>query len=428
MLLLPSIAKNSLTHLRQRKVKRRANAKNSQVDDPSIGSWPKKGHLAIDCPDPTEEEAARDVHQTRGVFLARQDRWAELAHEIRIAEKARTLTPAGMSAAELLSFGARSDVVLAVEHALYDGHPPRGARLTCGVEALENMLLEAAPDVVLSTVVAQAHMDIAWAWRGTGSLRQVPTRNREAFDAHFDRAREILDPFHTSETTSPILAQAVCTLHGAGKATGNRLTRDFETLIDLDPRNPKHMRTFGSLLSPHRFGSHEQLELQARRTAARSQEAWGAGGYTWVMFDALPQDDVACAHLDLAFFLEGLHDILARNPDQHTVNLLAAYCAVAIGQSPKGLDAADHPRRCIADCADWIVRTHMKEMHPMIWAHAGHRFDNNFRVPSARHFAEAGRASGIRILKQIFERELEMGQHITFTDEGPVAQASHVIR
>ncbi|MBW4707855.1 hypothetical protein KX928_08665 [Roseobacter sp. YSTF-M11] len=313
---------------------------------------------------------------------------------------------------------------MAVEHALFDGRPARGAPLLNGVEALEVMLAEADNDMTLSTIVAQAHMDIAWAWRGTGWDTQVPKRHRDAFDAHFDRARDILAPFEMRSCTSPILAAAKCALHGSGKSTPNQLAADYEKLIDLEPRNPGPMRAMGNYLSPRWFGTHAQLELEARRTASRTQHIWGAGAYTWVMFDALSGDDIACADLDLDFFVEGLHDILDRKPHQYTVNLLAAYCANTIGSNLTGYDPADQTRTRIAGCADWIVRKHLTELHPLIWAHAANGFDNNLRVRSARGFAAAGRAEALRIIADLFRREIAQGHRIIFTADGPVAEHS----
>lgn len=72
-----------------------------------------------------------------------------------------------------------------------------------GIIALEEVLAEFPDDFVIATVVALAHIDIGWAWRGTGWAVEVPLRNREAFDAHFDRARDILENFPSKDIPSP---------------------------------------------------------------------------------------------------------------------------------------------------------------------------------------------------------------------------------
>ena len=156
----------------------------------------------------------------------------------------------------------------------------------------------------------------------------------------------------------------------------------------------------------------------ARRMASRSQAIWGAGGYTWVMLDAIALDDAACSQLDIAFFIEGLHDILTRRTDQHTVNLLAAYCANTMGMTLDAADEVAFVRGQIADCAKWIIRQHLTELHPMIWAHAARGFDNNLRVRCPDRFAAAGAADAHRILCDMFRRELSQGKRVVFTDRG----------
>ena len=176
------------------------------------------------------------------------------------------------------------------------------------------------------------------------------------------------------------------------------------------------MRAMGNHLLPRWHGSYDQLELEARRTAARTEETWGAGGYTWVQFDAISCDAQACANLDVPFFIEGLRDILTRRPDPHTANLLAAYCASAIGQAAPSEDAAGAVRAEIADCARWIVRDHMTELHPMLWAHAARGFDNNLRVRSPSRFAATGRDEAMRIITGLFQREIDAGKRVIFTE------------
>jgi hypothetical protein len=137
------------------------------------------------------------------------------------------------------------------------------------------------------------------------------------------------------------------------------------------------------------------------------------------MFDAISFDDEACANLDLPFFIEGMRDILERAEDAYTVNLLAAYCANALGQAFSGNDVADQNRAQIADCARWIVREHLTELHPMIWAHAARGFDNNLRINSPSRFAASGRADAMRIITGLFSREIAAGQKVVFTEAGP---------
>lgn len=388
------------------------------------GTGANSDFLRIACPDPTAEDAIRDRHLNRAQFLVRQERWEDLANEIAEADETRAMTPGSMAVSELMAYGARADAVAAAEHALLSGKPDKDAPILCGIVALEHVLAEHKGNHIIATIVAQTHMDMGWAWRGTGWDIEVPERNRAAFAAHFDRASQIMAHTESTRHTSPLVAGTFCALLGAAKDSSQRLADLYETLIDLNPENPRPMRALGNHLLPRWYGTYADLELEARRTAARTQHLWGSGGYTWVQFDAVASDDEACANLDLDFFVEGLHDILERRPDAYTANLLAAYCANAVGQTYSGNDRSDLIRAQIAECAEWIVRKHLTELHPMIWAHAANGFDNNLRVHSPSRFAAAGREDAVRIITSLFRREIANGKRIVFTDDGPVARAN----
>ena len=375
--------------------------------------------LDIPVPDHSaDDQACRDA-QARGQFLARQDMWEELAQEIREADSARRTTPGGMPIAELLAYGARADVIHAVEHALQEGVPADGQPLIQGISALEHVRQDMGDDPYINLVVAMAHVDIAWAWRGTGWDPVVPRLNRDRFSAHFDRAATLMEPFCFLEMNSPIIAATCCSLLAGQRNPGRRIADIYEDLIDLDPHNHRHMRALGNHMLPRWFGSYAELELEARRTASRTQDIWGAGGYTWVQFDAIAIDEQACANVDVPFFLDGLQDIVAARPTQEMVNLLAAYCAVAMRNGMGFSEEADLARIQIAEAASWLIRDHLTEIHPMIWAHAADGFDNNARVTSPSRFAARGRADALQIVADMFHDEISRGQRVTFTSDGP---------
>ena len=390
----------------------------------TVMAAPSEDALQIVCPDPTAEDAIRDKHLTRAQNLVRQERWEDLIALIETADTQRHLTPGTMPVADLLAYGARADVVHAAEHALMDGRPAKGAPLLAGIEALEHVFAEYPTSYVVACIVAQAHMDIAWAWRGNCWDAEVPAKNRAAFEAHFERATDIMADFCPQKTLSPLVATACCALLGGSEQGRSQAADRYQVLIDLNHANPRPMRAMGTHLLPRWYGSYEELELEARRTAARTEDTWGAGGYTWVQFDAIGYDDEACANLDIDFFTDGLRDILKRRSDPYTVNLLAAYCANAIGQAFSGNDKADQVRSLISDCAHWIVRNHLTELHPMIWAHAARGFDNNLRIHSPTRFAASGKDDAMRIITSMFSKEIAAGKRIVFTDAGPVAQHS----
>ncbi len=370
--------------------------------------------LQIPVRDSTEDDDECDRLRRLGQFLARQDRWCDLAGRIRMAERARSKTPGGMPVTDLLAFGARNDVVAAADHAIADGAPPGSPALLSGIGALEAVLSEYNSDPAIALIVAWAYIDIGWAWRGSAPEDDVPKRHKASFAAHFDRASEILDAFNGVEMDSPALAAARCAVLPGLRNPHIRIADDYEDLIDLDPHNERHMRAMGNHLLPRWFGDYDQLELEARRTASRTQDVWGNAGYTWVMFDAAANDAEACAAVDVDFFIDGLKDILERRPGQSTANLLAAYCAVSIARH-----GPDHcTGSALGACMEWIIRDHMTELHPLIWAHAAEGFDNAAPVTSLNRFAAHGKARALSVLNDLFEAEIAKGQQIIFTPHG----------
>ena len=269
-------------------------------------------HIPVRDMTDDDDECAR----LRGIgqFLARQDRWCDLAGKIRIAERARSKTSGGMPVTDLLAFGARHDVVAAAEHAIGEGVPAGSPALLSGIGGLEAVLTEHHSDPAIALIVASAHIDIGWAWRGSHPDQDIPKHKKASFGAHFDRASKILNSFNGVELDSPALAAAQCALLPGLRDPSARIADDYEDLIDLDPHNERYMRAMGNHLLPRWFGDYNQLELEARRTASRTQDVWGDAGYTWVLFDAAANDEGACAALDPEFFVDGLKDILTASP------------------------------------------------------------------------------------------------------------------
>ncbi len=379
---------------------------------------PDQGQLNIPVAEVRAEDLIGRETIENGRHLARQGRWSELSRQMRSADETREAAPDGMPIADLLAFGARSDVVLAVEHALSDGKALSDYDLLCGISELEDEMREHDGDPMIALVVALAHIDLAWAWRGTSTDAKLPTLHQSRCAAHFDRAAAILPKCREAAPDSALVAAADCALLAGQRRTNIRVADKYERLITLDPHNQRHMRAMGTHLLPRWFGSYDELEVQALRNAARTHAIWGAGGYTWAQFDAIALDPEACARLDVEYFLEGLHDILNRRPDQETVNMLAAYCAITI-QSGAGLnEKADEVRAQIHEAANWLIRDHMTELHPLIWAHAANGFNNSVRINSPERFAARGHRDALRAIGDLFREELRSGMDVTFTPSG----------
>ncbi len=374
-------------------------------------------HVILPSLPVTDEEMARAAHQDNGQKLARQENWEKLSDMIQHAEDCRLATPGGESAAMLLAFGARSDVVAVAEDALYDEAEPN----TDGLAALEEMLAEHYGDYACALVTALAHIDIGWAWRNTAPDDDTGLHLLR-FKEHFKRAEDILGPFDGVDLDAPSLAAAQCALLAFRKQPGNRVADDYETLIDLDPDSPRHMRALGQHLLPAYYGDYKRLELEARRTAARTGDIWGAGAYTWVYYDALALDPQAIDLLDCDFFIEGMKDILMRRSDQHVTNLLASFCAITMGPEAKNIDglstSSQQARRRLHEFLDWILNCHLQELHPLIWSQTLLSPGLTPPLPSRRALVAKGRQTALKVIAERFADDIADGYSIAFSTAG----------
>lgn len=381
--------------------------------------------LVIPISDDPKEEQLRSHSFNKGQFLARQERWEDLTNIVNEEDKKRRASGGGMPIAELLCQGARADVVALAEHLLIDGTPEEARPLSEAISALEHILGEHVDNHVIATIVAMAHLDIAWAWRGTGAVRDTPARNLEAFELHCIRACQILDPFCGIELDSPLVTSARCALLVGMPNANARVADDYEDLIDLAPYQQRHIRALGHHMLPQWFGSYKELELEARRTAARTQDIWGAGAYTWAYFDAILVDPNCASHIDIPFFLEGIRDILDRSEDQHNANLFASFAAVSIPNAAHL--CADDLESCTAleqiqTAAQWIMSDYLHELHPLIWGHAMEGFDNQARIASIDALFKQGREKANQVFMRIFGEQMRKGNSLIFTPQGLYVQ------
>ncbi|WP_127116190.1 hypothetical protein [Shimia sediminis] len=390
-------------------------------DNPNITYRDMQERLQIPVHVTTPDQIEGDKAREFGLYMARQDRWDELADQIRAHDTARLTTPSGVSLAELMAFGARSDVVRAAEHALLHGKPAHDSDFFSGIEALESILLDNPDCYATALIVAHMHIDIGWAWRGAHGDDSLGDVNREAFAAHFDRARDILAAFPPSDHESAALSAARCALLPGKVDPGAHLIREFESLINLDPMNPRHMRALGNYLLPRWYGTYQAVDLEARRTAARTYQDWGAGAYAWVWFDALLVDPDGFDLLETEYFLDGIEDILMRRPDQHTANLLAAH----LFQSWQITRARYHQTGLRPDLPpalrrgfERVVHDHLRELHPLIWGHAEIGFENTARIISTERLAEKGKETALAAVAMPFLKALQEGYTVRFEADG----------
>ncbi|WP_323769873.1 hypothetical protein [Antarctobacter sp.] len=357
--------------------------------------------------DPASKDAAR--LRARGQFLARQDDWEQMAAEIRTADTSRALTAGLQSQAVLMCEGARQDITEAIAEGVDRGD---ALSVQAAVASLEPLLSEQPGCPIIAYIVAMAHVDAARAWKGTALTGDLPPERDEAYARHMAAAARLNDQFDPFEHETPLWAMVRCAVLEVDPQPHARVADDFEDLIDLDPGNPHHLVQFGCALRPIRFGSWEMLEAQARRTALRTSDVWGVGGYTWVYLGALAEDQGAFRRLDADLFVEGLHDILSRHPSQATVNRMAALIAYRVsGQVDVG-----GTRQRIADCFGWVVQDHLRELHPLIWAESPARasapcFD---KIDMAR----LGQTRALATLTEFFAPAPNAGRRLVFAPDG----------
>lgn len=364
----------------------------------------------------SDEEMARATHQDRGQQLARQEAWDILSQKIQYADHSRLATPGGETASLLLAAGARGDIVAAAQDALHDGQPPAPD----AIEALEEVLDEMPGDYPAALVVALAHIDIAWAWRNIAA-KDDPATAARAIAGHIASADAILDPYDGPAIDAPSIAAARCALLAACEKRGRRVAEEYEALIALDPGGHRHIRAMGRHVLPAYAGGVNALEVAARRAAARTEDSWGAGAYTWAYLDALALEPRALDLLEADFFIEGLRDILARKDDQHVINLLAAFCAIAMAPGAGNRVLAPHAeatRARVHECVDWILEHHLQELHPLIWSQTLLAPGHAPLLPSRRALIAKGRQTALRIIAARFAGHIADGSSLAFSRQG----------
>ena len=407
--------------LRRRPLPAQAQAQD-QISAPPPGPMPIRLQRALDIPvtDTSAEQSHSEYITSRGQFLARQDMWAELGTEMRHHDRARTRTAADMPLADLLSYGARSDVVMPLRAQIQAGRiDPADVENLPALAHLEHALTESPGDYGVALVVLHALLDVAWAFHAPQTNAQPDRPRARAFHACMTSAADILDRFDPFEENSPALAAARCALLPGQSNPQSRVVDDYEDLIELDPQNPGHLRDFGRHLLPRWFGSYQQLDAQARRMAALTHDIWGAGGYTWTYLDALRLDGGALERLEPDLFVEGMQNILHRRPDQHTANIFAAFCSVTLCAARMKASPHQPQLTALRGAFDWVLTHHLREVHPLIWALAEKDSMREHDLTYNEKLAEKGRGSAFRRIARHFETDIRNGGCVVFGEKGP---------
>lgn len=370
--------------------------------------------LDIDCPEPLGDHDLCRAYEEEGRAFARQEDWAGLATRMADLDRDRIRTPSGKSAVALLALGARSDTVAAVYEALARNIRLSGAVMTQGTHGLSVVLKAFPQNPYAIALVAATHDDIAQALRVAVEYEFGQADLETAASTHADKAVELVSKLDPAQLDAPFIA-ALCFNILAERAKGAEdILALHETWHDLDPRDPDCLRALGRQMDPVRFDA-TFLDRAARQIAGQTCDVWGAGGYVWVMMDAVVLWPEAAEALDSRLFKDGISDIMRLTSDQYHANTLLAYCTTRIERRKTGSETADLILFDLAQSARQIARKHLTEVHPLVWAEALNEFaPTTIRLQPDRASA-AGYAEALLVLSALFRNDLRNGKPVLFS-------------
>ncbi|MBD3677360.1 MAG: hypothetical protein HUJ27_03050 [Rhodobacteraceae bacterium] len=343
-----------------------------------------------------------DAHETAKIrdaalaFMA-EDRWEELAEMYRDAEQSLEKTPQGSRHYQIVLNVALHEVRGAIAG-------QTGAHPADMLERLEGVHLAHPENYALALFAARGHLDLGWAYRGSGCADDVSEAAWKRMMEHYERATEILDGFDAEELRSPGIAAAIHVI--ARQAPDNTmLKRVYEVWHALDPANVDIYQQHAFHLLPRWGGTYEEVELAARRAAATTNDMMGMGAYALFYGEALSEEPGLMEVADPALFREAVNDYLASKPDHVVVNtqLKRATEMMTSAYMDAELEALAQPWRMMARdlCRD-IIQKHLHAVVHEIWN--GDASDALYAVAA------------------VFREEIEAGNTLEFSDEGMVIQ------
>ena len=318
----------------------------------------------------SDEDLEVEWYLHRGRKLADQAHWAQLFEEIRHFDGIRARTTGGLPISELLTRGARSRILAPVKSAFKDQDVKPSIS---GFLMMQAGAFDLDDDYAFSVLLAHAHMDASHLWYALADKDQTTAAYR-AYSKHIDAAHSLLATACTQNEKSPYLLAAQCRLLDHDFPHGQSSKQLYTQLIELDPTTSQHLRDYGASLINPQSQKQDLLEFEAVGVINKTRDVWGIGSYAWMYLDALTKTASVYEKLDVAKFMEATIDIFERQTDQNTVNMFAALTAVSLSTplGPRETSSAKRKRLQLHDTADWIVETHLREIHPRLWIEAAH--------------------------------------------------------
>ncbi|MCB6176517.1 hypothetical protein LHP98_00040 [Rhodobacter sp. Har01] len=306
-----------------------------------------------------ESRYCAEIVQTHAA-LAQADRWAELLAEVRRADQARAGAPAGRRLAVLASDGARAALTAAIASRDW-------AAADEALDRLDAMQAVHHDDYAAAQILAQAHLDLGWARRGTACEAGPGGAGRQGFLSHTAEAERVLDQFDPIEENSPLLAGTRYRLV-QGIDEGEALVRDwYQDWSDLDPTCPEPHAAHAVHLLPPWYGRPEGFEAEARAAVKRTSDVSGAAAYAVFYLSAAQAQGDYPPGMDLGLFVRGLIDHHRATGCQYRANIVAGALTELAHSQGYDTTLASMRAKVVMETLDDHVRDNLREFHLPAW-------------------------------------------------------------
>lgn len=271
------------------------------------------------------EDRARVVATVRQAFL--DEKFAELeesAHSYRVS-KARTSS--GLWLLTLFYGGLRE----AIREQTSSG--PRDTSFEALYSKIGRWEGQFPRSPVAHIMRSMAHIEHAWAYRGSGYVDTVRPEDWAPFNEYLDKARGNLEAYKAISAVDPKWYEEMLVI---AKAQGWPQVEFNALLSEALDKEPDFYQTYFMALEyllPKWHGSSEEIEAFARAAVKRTSASEGWGMYARIYWYASQTEyQNALFHDSSAAWSRmkrGFEDVIARYPDAWNLNNYAKFACVA---------------------------------------------------------------------------------------------------
>lgn len=317
--------------------------------------------VIFEIEDESAEAAELTLLSDAGLNWAEAEQWIPLAEAVTQAERSRAKTRGGVRHRAILMTGALRLIDRAI--LAKDDDAIRQAL------ASFQMAYSSAPrNPVLAALAARANIGVAWSIRDDRPIEIIPQDDRVAMDTRIERAQNILRPF--KPLGGAILGEARYRAAVMDKTADEDLPALYRDWTDADPEDAIPMEMHGFFLLPRWGGSHENIELEARRAALRTEPTIGYAGYAMLTLPLLEHEPELLTAIEPALFAEGIDDWLSTFPEpgrvnaylREIVNILNAHLP-HLDDQPALQGFKDH----LAQTLPRLIETHLRRVVLSAW-------------------------------------------------------------